>query len=292
MSARIGAAVIPVGGLGTRFLPATKAAPKEMLPVVDKPLIQYAAEEARAAGIERIVLITARGKSAIADHFDEAPELAAALAAAGKTAEAAALAASDAAPGTVLTVRQPRPLGLGHAVLCARAAVGDEPFAVLLPDDLIVGPRPCLAQMIEAWERTGGMLVAAMRVPAAETGRYGIVAPGARKGRLVAVSGLVEKPAPGAAPSDLAIVGRYILGPAAFAHLERGRRGAGGEIQLTDAIAAAAGAAPVHAFLFEGERFDCGDKLGFLEASIACALARPDMADGMRAILARRAGRA
>ena len=282
-SGAVRTAVMPVGGLGTRFLPATRAVPKEMLPVVDKPLIQYAVEEALAAGIERIVLVTARGKTAILDHFDDAPELDAAL-------EAPRPAMPP--PGSILAVRQPRPLGLGHAVWCAREAVGDAPFAVVLPDDLILAPRPCLAQMIEAHAATGGLLMAAMPVARESTHRYGIVDPGRRDGALVAVRGLVEKPAPDAAPSDLAVIGRYVLEPAVFAELARARRGAGGEIQLTDAIAASIGAMPVHGFCFDGERFDCGARLGLLEATLACALARPDMADGVREIVARRLARA
>ena len=291
MTAAVGAAIIPAGGLGTRFLPATKAVPKEMLPVVDKPLIQYAAEEARAAGIERIVLVTARGKTAVVDHFDRAPELEAALEAAGRADAAAAVAASAAAAGSVVAVRQPRPLGLGHAVWCAREAAGGGPFAVLLPDDLILGPVPCLASMVEAHAAAGGALVAAMPVPRAETRRYGIIDPGGSEGDLVTVAGLVEKPEPAAAPSTLAVVGRYILPPETFALLGRQRRGAGGEIQLTDAIAGLIGTVPVHGFRFAGERFDCGDKLGYLEAGLACALARDDLAGGVREILARRAAR-
>lgn len=291
MTAPLRAAVIPVGGLGTRFLPATRAVPKEMLPVADKPLIEYAVEEARAAGAERIVLVTARGKSAVVDHFDRAPELEAALESSGAADRAAAARAAAAPPGEILSVRQQAPLGLGHAVWCARRAVGEAPFAVVLPDDLILGPDPCLARMAEAYRETGGVLLAAMPVARAEVGRYGVIDPGARNGRLVEVRGLVEKPPPESAPSDLAVVGRYVLPPRVFAELGRHRRGAGGEIQLTDALAACIGAVPVHAWLFEGERFDCGDRLGFLEANIACALSRPDLADGARAILARRAPR-
>ena len=292
MTAPVRTAVIPAGGLGTRFLPATRAMPKEMLPVVDKPLVQYAVEEARAAGIDRIVLVTARGKTAIVDHFDEAPELQAALEAAGKTAAAASVRAGAARPGSLVAVRQQRPLGLGHAVWCAREAVGDAPFAVLLPDDLILGPRPCLAAMAEAHARVGGAVLAVMPVPHERVGRYGVVDPGPRDGDLVAVAGLVEKPRPEDAPSNLAIVGRYILPPSIFAPLGERRRGAGGEIQLTDAIAGLIGAVPVHGAPLAGERFDCGDKLGFLEATVACALARDDLAEGMRAIAARRIPRA
>lgn len=295
MSAPLRSAVIPVGGLGARFLPATKAAPKEMLPVLDKPLIQYVVEEARAAGAERIVLVTARGKTAVVDHFDRAPALEAELEATGRAETAAAL--RDAVPpaGSVVAVRQQRPLGLGHAVWCAREALGDEPFAVLLPDDFILAPRPCLAQMADAYAQTGGALVAATPVAREHVERYGILDPGAGGAKdgdaLVPVAGLVEKPRAEAAPSNLAVIGRYILPPAVIAHLARHRRGAGGEIQLTDAIAALVGAVPVHGYRFAGERFDCGTPLGLLEASVAVALARPDLADGARAILARGAAR-
>ncbi len=292
MTAPVRTAVIPAGGLGTRFLPATRAIPKEMLPIVDKPLIQYAVEEARAAGIERIVLVTARGKTAIVDHFDEAPELQSQLEAAGKMEAAAVVRAAIPPPGSLLSVRQQQPLGLGHAVWCARAAVGDAPFAVVLPDDLILGPRPCLAQMVEAHAATDGALLAVMPVAREFTNRYGIVDPARHHGDLVAVAGLVEKPAPDAAPSDLAIIGRYILPAAVFEHLGHHRRGAGGEIQLTDAIAGLIGATPVHGFRFAGQRFDCGSPAGFLEATVACALAREELANEARAILTRRLGQA
>lgn len=295
MNAPLRSAVIPVGGLGARFLPATRAMPKEMLPVLDKPLIQYVVEEARAAGAERIVLVTARGKSAVVDHFDRAPALEAELESTGRAEAAAALRDSVPPAGCVIAVRQQRPLGLGHAVWCAREALGDEPFAVLLPDDFILAPRPCLAQMADAYAETGGALVAATPVASDHVERYGILDPGADGGAsddaLVPVAGMVEKPRAEAAPSNLAVIGRYILPPAVIEHLARHRRGAGGEIQLTDAIAALVGAAPVHGYRFSGERFDCGTALGLLEASIAVALARPDLADGARAILARGAAR-
>ena len=294
MSVPVRVAVIPAGGLGARFLPATGAVPKEMLPVLDKPLIQYAVDEARAAGAERIVLVTARGKTAVVDHFDRAPALEAELESSGRGEAAAALRRAVPPAGSVIAVRQQRPLGLGHAVWCAREAVGDEPFAVLLPDDLILAARPCLAQMVEAY--AGGALVAAMPVPRGEVSCYGVIDPGANggegeEGSLVPVAGMVEKPRPEAAPSNLAVIGRYILPPAVIEHLAGHRRGAGGEIQLTDAIAALVGAHPVHGYRFAGERFDCGAALGLLEASVAVALARPDLADGARAMLARRAPR-
>ncbi len=287
MTRPVTVAVIPAGGLGTRFLPATKAVPKEMLPVVDKPLIQYAVEEARAAGIETFVFVTARGKSAIEDHFDLAAELNDALAAGGKDGLRAAAAEMVSEAGAVVHIRQQAPLGLGHAVWCARHVVGDAPFAVLLPDDLVLSDKPCLAQLLEVHRAHGGNVVAAMEVPRAETGRYGVLDVAADDGRLVSVRGLVEKPAPADAPSTLAIVGRYVLDPSVLAALDTQETGAGGEIQLTDAMARTVGRAPFHGLRFEGRRFDCGDKLGYLEAGIACALARPELAPAVREILAR-----
>jgi len=287
MTRPVTTAVIPAGGLGTRFLPATKAVPKEMLPVVDKPLIQYAVEEARAAGIETFVFVTARGKSAIEDHFDRAPELDEALAAAGKKALRAAASAMALEPGSVVHIRQQAPLGLGHAVRCARHVVGGAPFAVLLPDDLVLSDKPCLAQLLEVHREHGGTVVAAMEAPRAETGRYGVLDVAADDGRLVSVRGLVEKPAPADAPSTLAIVGRYVLDPSVLTALDALETGAGGEIQLTDAMARTVGRTPFHGLRFEGRRFDCGDKLGWLEAGIACALARPELAPAVREILAR-----
>lgn len=272
-------AVFPVGGLGTRFLPATKAMPKEMLPVVDKPLIQRAMEEARDAGIEVFILVTGRGKAVLEDHFDHAYELNAALAARGKTAELAAVEQILDAPGHIVYTRQQEPLGLGHAVWCARHFIGDEAFAVLLADDLVLSDVPCLAQMTAAYEGLGGHMAAVMDVPRAQVSRYGILEVEDEAGRIVRARGVVEKPVEESAPSTLAVIGRYILTPAIFAHLERGRRGAGGEIQLTDAIAASLPAAPLHGFRFEGRRFDCGSKAGFLEANIAFALEREDLRD-------------
>lgn len=278
-------AVFPVGGLGTRFLPATKAMPKEMLPVVDKPLIQYAVEEARAAGIEELIFVTGRGKTAIEDHFDHSSELQNTLLARGKTEMWANIGAITMEPGRIAYTRQPEPLGLGHAVWCARALIKDEPFAVLLADDLILSDTPCLQQMIEAHADLGGSMVAVMEVPREHANRYGIVDPGDDKGRLVQVKGVVEKPRPDAAPSNLAVIGRYILDPSVFHHLDRQERGAGGEIQLTDALADLIGESPFNGLRFDGRRFDCGDKVGFLEANIAFALKRADMADEMRVIL-------
>jgi len=285
-------AVIPVGGLGTRFLPATKAVPKEMLPVVDKPLIQYALDEVRAAGIERVVIVTARGKGAIEDHVDHAVELEQALAAKDRSDLLAQVEEARWPAGAIAFVRQQEPRGLGHAVWCARHMLDGGPFAVLLPDDLVLAPTPCLVQMLAAHREVGGNLVAVMDVPREHTARYGVLDPGAARGRLVEVRGLVEKPAPAAAPSTLSIIGRYVLQPAVLDALARQDAGAGGEIQLTDALAGQIGAAPFHGFRFEGTRYDCGDKLGFIEATIAYALARDDLADGVRAMLRRLGGEA
>jgi UTP--glucose-1-phosphate uridylyltransferase len=278
-------AVFPVGGLGTRFLPATKSVPKEMLPVVDKPLIQYAVEEARAAGIERIVFVTARGKQALEDHFDVAGELVANLTEKGKTAQLEELAKITLKPGSISYVRQQEPAGLGHAVWCARAIVGNDPFAVLLPDDMVYGAAPCLKQMVDAYAEVGGNIVAVEEVPQQHTSRYGIVTPGETKGRLTEVKGLVEKPKPEVAPSRLAVIGRYILQPEIMELLGAHRRGAGGEIQLTDAMAELIGKQPFHGFTFEGRRFDCGDKAGHVIANIAVALDRPDIAADVQAFL-------
>ena len=253
-------AILPVGGLGTRFLPATKAMPKEMLPVVDKPLVQYAAEEAWAAGIEELIFVTGRGKTAIEDHFDHSWELQDTLAARGKDEALEVIRAMLSKPGRVAYTRQQEPLGLGHAVWCARHLVGDEPFAVLLADDLVLADRPCLAQMVEAYQETGGNLVAVEDVPREQTDRYGILDVAKEDGRLAEAKGLIEKPAPEDAPSTLSIIGRSILQPAVFAELERQEPGAGGEIQLTDAMARTIGTIPFHGLRFEGTRFDCGSK--------------------------------
>jgi UTP--glucose-1-phosphate uridylyltransferase len=278
-------AVLPVAGLGTRFLPATKAMAKEMLPIVDKPLIQYAVEEARAAGIEQFCLITGRGKTALVEHFDVAFELEHTLRARGKQAELDMLAASRLEPGALVTVRQQEPLGLGHAIWCARAFIGDDPFAILLPDDLILSQTPCTAQLAEAYRQTGGNVVAVVEVPPEQTHRYGILKTGKDDGRLVEVTGLVEKPQPEDAPSNLSIIGRYVLLPDVIPHLARMERGAGNEVQLTDGMARMIGTTPFHGLRYEGRRFDCGDKIGFLEAQIAFALQRPEMAAQVRAFL-------
>jgi UTP--glucose-1-phosphate uridylyltransferase len=278
-------AVLPVAGLGTRFLPATKALAKEMLPVVDKPLIQYAVEEARAAGIEQFCFVTGRGKTSLVEHFDIAFELEATLQQRNRTEALAELNSMRIEPGSLLTVRQQVPHGLGHAIWCARAFIADEPFAVLLPDDLILSETPCMKQLADAYEDTGGNVVAVVEVPREHTHRYGILKTGTDDGRLVECKGLVEKPAPHAAPSNLSIIGRYILMPEVIAHLEKMERGAGDEIQLTDGMAKLIGYQPFHGLRYEGKRFDCGTKIGFLEAQIAFALKRPDLADAVRAFL-------
>jgi UTP--glucose-1-phosphate uridylyltransferase len=280
-------AVFPVAGLGTRMLPATKALPKEMLPVVDRPLIQYAFEEARAAGIEQFILVTGRGKSTIEDHFDRAYELDDVLIRKDKAAELEAVSAWLPAPGALSYTRQPDALGLGHAVWCARHLVGDEPFAVILVDDLFLGAKPCLKQMVDAFAETRGNLVAVEEVPYDQTDRYGVLDPVADDEWLVEIKGLVEKPAPADAPSRLAVIGRYVLLPEVFEHLSSQQKGAGGEIQLTDAMAKMIGRAPFHGVRFAGRRFDCGGKLGYLEATIACALERADLSGAMREILER-----
>ncbi len=278
-------AIFPVGGLGTRFLPATKSMPKEMLPVVDKPLIQYAVEEARAAGIEEFIFVTGRGKTAIEDHFDHAFELQSMLNERSKKDALKVVEATIPAAGQFSYTRQQEPLGLGHAVWCARNFVGMEPVAVLLADDLILNGQGCLKQMVDAYNKVGGNMVAAMEVSREETQSYGVITPGEVKDRLIEVRGLVEKPKPEEAPSNYAIIGRYILQPKVFEDLARFEKGAGGEIQLTDAMARQLGLQPFNGYLFEGHRFDCGTKSGFLEANIAYALDRPDMADAVRSFL-------
>ncbi len=282
---RVRKAVFPVGGLGTRFLPATKAMPKEMLPVVDRPLIQYAVDEAREAGIEQMIFVTGRGKSAIEDHFDISYELESTMAARDKSLDA--IAATRFAPGEVIYVRQQDPIGLGHAIWCARHLIGDEPFAVFLPDELMVGTPGCMKQMVEAYEAVGGNIVCGYEVPASETHKYGVIDPGSVVGALVEVKGLIEKPPQGTAPSNLMIPGRYILQPEVMHVLETQGRGAGNEIQLTDAMAQMIGKQPFHAFTFGGRRFDCGDKAGFIMANIALALDRPDIGPIVRDFLNR-----
>ena len=278
-------AVFPVAGLGTRFLPAAKVMPKEMLTVVDKPLIHHAVEEALAAGIEEIILVNGRGKGVLEDHFDRAFELEAVLEARGYTDRLALARQLVPPPGNVVSVRQQTPLGLGHAVWCARHAVGDEPFAVFLCDDLVLSQTPCIGQLLEVHARTGGNVVAVEDLPRELTSRYGVLDVGDDDGRLAEVRGLVEKPDPADAPSTLTIFGRYVLLPEIFDHLENQNPGAGEEIQLTDAMAKMIGHAPFHGLRVEGRRFDCGSKLGFLQANIAYGLADPDIAPALQAFL-------
>ena len=278
-------AIFPVGGLGARFLPATKAMPKEMLPIVDRPLIQYAVEEAKAAGIEQFIFVTGRGKTAIEDHFDHSYELAATLAERGRTRDLALLADLLLPPGQVAYLRQQNPSGLGHAVWCARHLAAGEPVAVLLADDMVMAPTPCLKQMVAEYNRVGGNLVAVMDVPREHTNRYGVLATGREEGRLVEVRGLVEKPKPEEAPSTLSVIGRYILQPQVFDLIADQAPGAGGEVQLTDALARMIGHGPFHGYRFEGRRFDCGDKAGFIEATIAYALKHEVIGGKVRDIL-------
>ncbi|MFP6736535.1 MAG: UTP--glucose-1-phosphate uridylyltransferase GalU [Rhodospirillales bacterium] len=280
-------AVFPVAGQGTRFLPATKAMPKEMLPIVDRPLIQYAVDEAREAGIEEFIFVTGRAKSAIEDHFDHSVELERFLEDSGKLDALKAISEWVPEPGQISYTRQQNPLGLGHAVWCARYHIHDEPFAVLLADDLILAKPGCLKQMLEIYNDVGGNVVAAEDVPREHTARYGILDVVEDDGRLARAKGLVEKPDPDAAPSTLSIIGRYILQPEVFVELDRQEKGAGGEIQLTDAMARTIGDVPFHGFRFDGKRYDCGNKLGFIEANIAFALDRDEMKDEMADILSR-----
>ena len=278
-------AVLPVAGLGTRFLPATKAMSKEMLPVVDRPLIQYAVDEARAAGIEQFCMITGRGKTELVEYFDIAYELEATLRERGKQEGLDALRDTSMQPGSIVSVRQQEPLGLGHAIWCARSFIGEDPFAILLPDDIILSKTPCLKQLADAYHQTGGNVVAVSEVPPEQTNRYGILRIGADDGHLVEVTGLVEKPAPEDAPSNLSIIGRYVLTADVMPFLAALERGAGNEVQLTDAMAKIIGRVPFHGVRYEGKRFDCGDKVGFLEAQIAFALEREDLGPAVRAFL-------
>ena len=282
-------AVFPVAGLGTRFLPATKVVPKELLPVVDRPLIQYAVDEAREAGIEQLILVTGRGKTGIVEHFDIAFELEQTMTERGK--DLSVLEPTRATPGDVIAVRQQVPLGLGHAIWCARAIVGDEPFAIFLPDELMVareGGTGCMKQMVEAYNQVGGNLISVLEVPMEQVSSYGVIDPGAVLegfgGALTEVRGLVEKPRQADAPSNKIVSGRYILQPEVMRVLDTQGKGAGGEIQLTDAMAKMIGTQPFHAVTFDGNRYDCGSKVGFVEATLAIALARPDMGAEVRAI--------
>ncbi|MBD59793.1 MAG: UTP--glucose-1-phosphate uridylyltransferase [Citromicrobium sp.] len=285
-------AVFPVAGLGTRFLPATKAIPKEMLAIVDRPLIQYAVDEAREAGIEQMIFVTGRGKTAIVEHFDIAFELEQTMEERGK--DLAILDSTRATPGDIITVRQQVPLGLGHAIWCARAIVGDDPFAIFLPDELMIGREGssgCMKQMVDAYEKVGGNLISVLEVPQETVSSYGVIAPGEEKSdTLTEVTGLVEKPPVAEAPSNKIISGRYILQPEVMRVLETQGKGAGGEIQLTDAMARMIGQQPFHAVTFDGARYDCGSKVGFVEATLALALQREDMGDEVRAMARRLLG--
>lgn len=281
-------AVFPVAGLGTRFLPATKAIPKELLPIVDRPLIQYAIDEAREAGIEQMIFVTGRGKTALVEHFDKAFELETTMAERGK--DLGVLESSRFTPGDLITVRQQVPMGLGHAIWCARAIVGDEPFAILLPDELMVGEPGCMKQMVDAYNEVGGNLISVLEVPHEEVSSYGVITPGAELDGLTEVRGLVEKPKVEEAPSNKIVSGRYILQPEVMRVLETQGKGAGGEIQLTDAMAQMIGDQPFHAVTFAGRRFDCGSKLGFVEATLALALERGDMGADVRAMAERLLG--
>tara|TARA_B100000678_G_scaffold98449_1_gene82260 strand:- start:1890 stop:2771 length:882 start_codon:yes stop_codon:yes gene_type:complete len=281
-------AVFPVAGLGTRFLPATKAIPKEMLAIVDRPLIQYAVDEAREAGIEQMIFVTGRGKTAIVEHFDIAFELEQTMEERGK--DLGILDSTRATPGDIITVRQQVPLGLGHAIWCARAIVGDDPFAIFLPDELMIGKADssgCMKQMVDAYEQVGGNLISVLEVPQESVSSYGVIDPGKEDGKLTEVKGLVEKPPVAEAPSNKIISGRYILQPEVMRVLESQGKGAGGEIQLTDAMAKMIGNQPFHAVTFDGARYDCGSKTGFVEATLALALERPDMGDEVRAMAKR-----
>lgn len=279
-------AVFPVAGMGTRFLPATKSIPKEIMTLVDRPLIQYAIDEARAAGIKEFIFVTARGKSALEDYFDHAPDLESALRKAGKDDLLEVLKDTNMDSGAIAYVRQNRAMGLGHAVWCARRMIGNEPFAVLLPDDVIAADKPCLQQMVEAYEQTGANMVAAMEVAPARTSAYGVLDVEEGSGPVVKVRGMVEKPAAGQAPSNLVVIGRYILTPRVLTNLNKLKQGAGGEIQLTDAIAEEAKTpGRVFGYRFEGTRYDCGSKAGFLQATVAFALSRPDLREEFGAYL-------
>ncbi len=277
---RVRKAVFPVAGLGTRFLPATKVVPKEMLPIVDRPLIQYAVDEAIEAGIEQLIFVTGRGKGVIEDHFDIAFELESTMAARGKSLDV--LEGSRLAPGAAVFVRQQEPLGLGHAVGCAAEIVGDEPFAVLLPDEFMWGSPGCLKQMVDAHAQVGGNLISVLEVPREAVSSYGVIDPGEASGALTQVRGLVEKPPVESAPSNLIVSGRYILSPGVMRALPDVPRGAGGEIQLTDAMAAMIGREPFHAVTFDGQRFDCGSHQGYVEANVAVGLSRSGIGAGLR----------
>ncbi len=286
MKKRVTKAIFPVAGLGTRFLPATKSIPKEIMTLVDRPLIQYAIDEARAAGITDFIFVTSRGKSALEDYFDNAPELENQLRRQGKLDLLATLKSTNMESGAIAYIRQHRAMGLGHAVWCARRLLGSEPFAVILPDDVIAADRPCLQQMVEAHADIGGNMVAAMEVPDSQLSAYGVLDIKGENGPVVSVRAMVEKPAQGSAPSNLAVIGRYILTPAIMDNLTKIKAGAGGEVQLTDAIAQEiSNSDNVFGFRFQGQRFDCGSKAGFLQATVAFALGRADLRDELAAYL-------
>ncbi|MFT5786165.1 MAG: UTP--glucose-1-phosphate uridylyltransferase [Ascidiaceihabitans sp.] len=286
MRKKVTKAIFPVAGLGTRFLPATKSVPKEIMTLVDRPLIQYAIDEAREAGIKEFIFVTSRGKGALEDYFDHAPFLEQELRKKNKTDLLETLKTTNMDSGAIAYIRQHRALGLGHAVWCARRLIANEPFAVILPDDVIAGEVPCLKQMVEAYAETGGNMVAAMEVSPEQTSSYGVLDVKEDMGKMVSVKGMVEKPPMGEAPSNLAVIGRYILSPNVLGNLNRLKSGTGGEIQLTDAIADEIEQEnPVYGFRFKGERFDCGSKSGFLRATVAFALARPDLRDDLAAYL-------
>lgn len=286
MRKKVTKAIFPVAGMGTRFLPATKSVPKEIMTLVDRPLVQYAIDEARAAGIKEFIFVTSRGKGALEDYFDHAPQLEQELRKKGKTELLQILQDTNMDSGAIAYIRQHKALGLGHAVWCARRLIGNEPFAVMLPDDVIAAEKPCLQQMVEAYDETGGNMVAAMEVAPEQTSSYGVLDVAEDHGSVVSVKGMVEKPKASEAPSNLAVIGRYILGPSVLRNLRQMKSGAGGEIQLTDAIAQDIGSdVPVSGFRFEGERFDCGSKAGFLQATVSFALSRPDLRDDLMAHL-------
>ncbi len=282
MTRKVTKAIFPVAGMGTRFLPATKSVPKEIMTLVDRPLVQYAIDEARAAGIKEFIFVTSRGKSALEDYFDHNLVLEQDLRSKGKDELLEILNATNMESGAIAYIRQHKALGLGHAVWCARRLIGDEPFAVMLPDDVIAADKPCLQQMVEAYEETGGNMVAAMEVPNEKTSSYGILDTGNNVGTVVRAKGMVEKPNPEDAPSNLAVIGRYILGPSVLYNLNQMKAGSGGEIQLTDAIAEdITNGVPVFGYKFDGQRFDCGSKAGFLQATVSFALARDDLRDDL-----------
>ncbi|WP_428927362.1 UTP--glucose-1-phosphate uridylyltransferase GalU [Marinibacterium sp. SX1] len=286
MRKRVTKAIFPVAGMGTRFLPATKSVPKEIMTLVDRPLVQYAIDEARAAGIKEFIFVTSRGKGALEDYFDHSPILEQELRKKGKDDLLEALKATNMDSGAIAYIRQHKALGLGHAVWCARRLIGNEPFAVMLPDDVIAAETPCLQQMVEAYEQTGGNMVAAMEVPPEKTKAYGVLDVEEDMGHMVKVKAMVEKPEPAEAPSNLAVIGRYILEPSVLRTLNNMRTGAGGEIQLTDAIAADIGSENgVYGYRFRGQRFDCGSKAGFLQATVAFGLAREDLRDDLHRFL-------